>query len=312
MRRPVLIAHADWSTKPEKRWIATGRLSGSTYALGAPQPVGDVASLLRRLSESAGGGSLVAGFDFPLGLPLSFAERAQISRFPDFLPVLGKGEWKNFYEIAASPGDISFHRPFYPKRPGGTAQSYLARALGVSSMHDLLRLCERQTANRNNACALFWTLGANQVGRGAITGWRDMLTPALLDKNIDLAIWPFKGSLDELVANRRCTVVETYPAEACLHLGMLPPGRGWSKQSQHDRKAQCTHLLNWASSRGVVIEDKLMGEICSGFSGGDDPFDAVVGLMSMAEVILGHRSDGAPQLSSVRNIEGWIFGQRTA
>lgn len=43
---------------------------------------------------------------------------------------------------------------------------------------------------------------------------------------------------------------------------------------------------------------------------GEDPFDAVVGACSMLDVVLGHRSDGAPNDAVVGTIEGWIFGQQ--
>jgi len=42
---------------------------------------------------------------------------------------------------------------------------------------------------------------------------------------------------------------------------------------------------------------------------GEDAFDAVLGLMSMIEVLLDHRSDGVPSIGNIRDIEGWIFGQ---
>lgn len=306
---PVLVAHADWSTNPKKRWIATGSLSGTSYRLSAPQRVGDVPSLLRRLNEQAGGGTLVVGFDFPIGLPSFFAERVRASRFLDILPVLGSGDWTMFYDVAVFPAEISFHRPFYPYRSMGALQAHLKSALGVPSIRDLLRLCERRTLNRGDACALFWTLGAKQVGRAAIIGWRDMIAPALLDSSLDVAVWPFDGSLDKLLRDRKCIVAETYPAEACLHLGMTPPGQGWSKQDQSERKAQGHHLLSWAMSRGIFVEDILEHQIRIGFADGEDAFDAVLGLMSMIEVLLGYRSDGAPPSAVVRDIEGWIFGQ---
>src|SRR5437773_11362000 len=55
----------------------------------------------------------------------------------------------------------------------------------------LLRACDYSTADRYKACEIFWTLGANQVGKAAIAGWRDLLAPAVRDKAI--AIWPFDG-----------------------------------------------------------------------------------------------------------------------
>ena len=132
--RPVFVAHADWSSDSKKRWMATGSLAGASYHLSSPEPVGDVTSLLYRLNQRAGGGPVVAGFDFPIGLPYSFAEGAQIARFVDILPLLGSGNWANFYNIAASPTEISFSRPFYPYRPGGSSQAHLTSALGVPNM----------------------------------------------------------------------------------------------------------------------------------------------------------------------------------
>ena len=61
-------------------------------------------------------------------------------------------------------------------------------------------------------CSLFWTLGPNQVGKAAIIGWRDVLTPALgSDKSV--VLWPFDGSLDQLLKPGNVVIVETYPAE---------------------------------------------------------------------------------------------------
>src|SRR4029079_19473112 len=91
------------------------------------------------------------------------------------LPGLGRGEWRRFFEPAVLPGEIALGRPFYPARPGGTSQAHLVEGLGVASMDDLLRRCDRRTATRRAACSIFWTLGANQVGRAAIAGWREVL-----------------------------------------------------------------------------------------------------------------------------------------
>lgn len=78
---------------------------------------------------------------------------------------------------------------------------------------------------------------------------------------------------------------------------------------KQDRKAQGQHLFNWAASRGIDMDDILRNQIGAGFEEGDDAFDAILGLMSMIEVLLGYRSDGAPSDAVVRDIEGWIFGQ---
>jgi hypothetical protein len=73
--------------------------------------------------------------------------------------------------------DISIQRPFYPFAPGNKRHAHLLNALGLDSIDDLRRECEKQQPGRRAACPLFWTLGANQVGKGAIIGWRDVLAP---------------------------------------------------------------------------------------------------------------------------------------
>ena len=48
-----LVAHADWSVDPRKRWVAVARLGSAGRILCEPRPVGDVASFLARLRTEA-------------------------------------------------------------------------------------------------------------------------------------------------------------------------------------------------------------------------------------------------------------------
>jgi len=133
-----------------------------------------------------------------------------------------------------------------------------------------------------------------------------------MEFNSDVGIWPFSGTLDELLNSRRCVIVETYPAEACLHLGLTSPGSGWSKRKPNDRQSKAPSLFMWAEQRKVKLVPTLEAAISGGFgvdADGEDRFDAVVGLMSMIDVVRGNRSDGAPMSKEVSEIEGWIFGQ---
>lgn len=107
-------------------------------------------------------------------------------------------------------------------------------------------------------------------------------------------------------------VAETYPAEACIHLGLSPPGYKWSKTKQKDRQGQSGRLFEWADEGSITFDENLDALIQDGFGtdkGAEDLFDAVLGALSMIEVILGRRIEGNPQDISVRQIEGWIFGQ---
>ncbi len=341
--QPVLVSHADWSTAPGKRWLALARLTADgSYTAAAPQPVSDPSTLLKRLSElartapagmpsrsliddrSAGGwrarpalaGAVLAGFDFPIGLPAAYAARAGVSDFLELLPGLGCGEWSNFYQVAERLGEISLRRPFYPMRPGAAKLAHLLHGLGLDSAGDLLRGCDRAHAGRRAASPLFWTMGGQQVGKAAIHGWKHVLGPGLRDSALGLAIWPFSGALALLLQTGRLVAVETYPAECYAPLGVAfsphHPGARSGKRVQADRLANAGRLLAWAQAAGVGLEPPLQAALQAGFGpspDGEDPFDTAIGLFGMLNVLLGRQPLYEPQDEITRKIEGWIFGQ---
>lgn len=314
---PELVVHADWSKDAGKRWAARAVLGGDgRFTAHAPEPVGEAGSYVARMAAEAGpGGCALLGFDFPIGLPVAYARRAGIASFRDLLPKLGAGDWAAFYDVAERPDEIGPHRPFYPFRSGGTRQRYLTAALGVDDMDALFRRCERRSADQPAASSLFWTLGGKQVGRAAIAGWRDMLVPALANPDLDVALWPFDGELGDLVRRHRVVVAETYPAVVYPWLGIDlrrgGVGRNHGKRWHGSRTSNAGPLLTWLANRGVRAIDDLTICIDEGFSAGEageDPFDAVVGLFGMLEVVLGRRPEGAPPDPDVRAVEGWILG----
>jgi len=309
---PTLVAHADWGQAPGKRWLAVARRHGSEWRAEPPSPVATPDRLLASLAAGARPrGAVLAGFDFPIGLPLAYARQARVRSFRALLPSLGGP----FFEVAEEPGEISILRPFYPARPGGTSQSQLVEGLGVASMDDLLRVCERATATRRAAAPLFWTLGPQQVGKAAISGWREVLIPALR-AGLDLALWPFEGTLGELLAPGRVVVAEAYPAEHTTQLGIdlsaVSEGGPKGKRVQEVRAAQAPRMLEFAQRIGVELAPELRGALADGFGAkadGEDRFDATLGLLGMLNVVLGHRAAGDPSHPEIRAIEGWILGQ---
>jgi hypothetical protein len=177
-------------------------------------------------------------------------------------------------------------------------------------MKDLLRPCDFGNELRNKACSLFWTLGGNQVGQAAISGWREVLVPAIRSLNRELGVWPFQRELADLIASRSCVIAETYPAEACVQLGLLAPGRGWSKRNRQNRIQQSSKLYEWAKGKAVDLH-AVTSALDDGFGDarvGEDQFDAMVDLLGMLSVILGLRAGGTPPEKSTRG-EGWILGQ---
>lgn len=314
MRPPALVAHADWGSSPAKRWIALARWRHGRYHAEAPCPVGRPQALLAGLRDAAAGGSALLGVDFPLGVPAAWAARAGVPGFLELLPRLGAGEWSDFYHAAERPEEIALHRPFYPHRPGGASWEHLTARLGLS-WPDLLRVCDRAQPYRRAACPLFWTLGPQQVGKAAISGWRDVLAPALAASGSEVALWPFAGPLDALIRPGRVVVAETYPTEFYHRLGVelsrRPSGRRSGKRVQLDRRATAPALLARARGRGVELEAALEDAIAAGFgvgSDGEDAFDATVGLLGMLGLVLGGAGPGDPEAETSRAVEGWILG----
>jgi len=82
---------------------------------------------------------------------------------------------------------------------------------------------------RSRRAAFFWTLGGNQVGKAAITGWRDVLAPALQGGG---SASPFNVSLLSLLVPGNAVIAETYPAEC---YGWFDGALG-SKGDQNERK----------------------------------------------------------------------------
>src|ERR1700688_2017575 len=256
MMRPVHIWHADWGTAANKRWLARATLGADgCYTAHAPTRIENHTDLIPRIRREIGAdGCALVGFDFPIGIPAAYARLTGAREFKSFLRKLGRGEWGDFYNVATVRSDISMRRPFYPFRPGGTRQAQLLQALGLNEIDDLRRECEKKQPGRRAACPLFWTLGANQVGKGAIVGWRDVLVPAL-NSGRDTLLWPFDGPLENLLMRGSIAITETYPAE-CYGWFLTEPLRGKGKLEV--RKAVGSHLTKWAAHLDLVLEPALL------------------------------------------------------
>lgn len=321
MRLPEIVAHADWSANAPGRQIAIARRiggdgAGARYTAAAPRPVGELATLLPALLAEAGpGGTALLGVDFPLGLPAAYAAKAGITDFRAALPGFGRGRWRDFYTPAETAADIAIARPFYPARngPKGTVKrADLPAALGLESYDALHRRCDRGHPDRAAAAVLFWTLGANQVGKAAISGWRDMIAPALRNPTLPLRLWPFDGPLARLLDTPGLVIAETYPGEIYGHLGLAIGGPQRAKTRQADRADEAPVLNEIAGRLAIDLADGLAATLAAGFGGdgqGDDRFDAFVGMVGMINILRGARAAGDPRDRLRRKAEGWILGQ---
>jgi hypothetical protein len=305
----TLVAHADWSVSDQKRWVArASRGVNGRFEAAAPVQEKSAGTLLQRLRTEAGeGGCALVGFDFPIGLPAAYARKARIGDFQEFLLNWGDGCWADFDKPARLPEEVCLERPFYPLAPGGSQRSFLTSGLGIS-WKGLYRRCELAHNGRRAACPLFWTLGGQQVGKAALSGWREVLVPGLRQADVGLAIWPFAGRINMLLTPGSVTVAETYPAEFYAPLG-FSSGR-WSKRRQSDRQARSGALCSWAERNSIELADDLRKAILDGFgvsTTGEDQFDAVTGLFGILNTL--YNGIDEPEEVENRTVEGWILGQ---
>ena len=62
---PGLVAHADWSTAPGKRWMVKASLDADVYRVGTPEAVSAPNSLAESCVREAHGRPAIIGFGNP-------------------------------------------------------------------------------------------------------------------------------------------------------------------------------------------------------------------------------------------------------
>jgi len=305
-----LLAHADWSISAAKRWVSIARRLEGRWHVEAPEVVSNCEAFVREVvAPPFSSHRRLVGFDFPIGVPAGYGVRTGLENFRDLLFTVGTGEWIDFFTVAAIPAETSLRRPFYPQRSNNGAKlSHLLDGLSVNGIDELLRQCERPTSNRSAACSLFWTLGAKQVGKAAISGWQEVVRPAM---RRGARLWPFDGQLKELSEQAGSVICETYPAEAYGHVGIRFEA-GESKRRQTNRASKATTILGWAMTNNIVPSNAAVNVIRDGFGPtgtSEDAFDSLVGLLGMIEVVDGRRTEGPTDNADIQRWEGWILGQ---
>lgn len=305
-RRPSLIVHADWGTKPKKRWAARASLESGRYTISKPAVVASAAALLSEAVAAAdSGGSVLVGFDFAFGVPVEFLGERSGKHFLELIANCRPA----FFEAVKTAREVSSQRPFLGVASRGDKLVDVLAELGLSPTNHLRR-CERRTPYRGDARCIFWP-GAGQVAGATRSGWREILRPALDSSARSqglIRIWPFDGQLEQLVQSGTVVLAETYPAEFYGHLGMS----GRSKTKLGWRLEHASHLIRAATEMGLALEPNIQSDIRGGFghrSDGEDRFDATAGLLGMLRVVAGLSPTVCPDEKAVRQIEGWILGR---
>ncbi len=292
---------------PRKRWMALAEPVPGGWAVEVV-PVGELATLLRRLLLRASGGAVALGLDCPIGLPRAYAALlgGGTADFPAFLGGLTAAS--DFFKVCDDLDEVAPGRPFYPRHgQAGMTRAAFAARLGLEAA-GLSRACDRATADRPAGAPLFWTLGANQVGKAAVTAWRDLLLPALAGP-APPALWPFDGALGDLLAPGRVAVAECYPAETMRQLGLRMNG---SKRRHADRIALVPALRDRLAALDARPDSALDAMLDAGLgvdAAGEDRLDCLLGLLGLLQVLMGRRADAVPNDPWVRRWEGWVLGQ---
>lgn len=257
---------------------------------------------------------LVIGLDMPIGLPEPYARRVGITDFCRFLKGEEGPDWSDFSTVSERLATVTPNRPFFPKgniadtdKQGGKPQQNWLKQLGMEKA-ETYRRCDLGTDDRASAASLFWTKGANQVGKAALSGWSELIAPLLRHQADQVGLWPFDGDLAALVQDRRVTVVEAYPGEIYGWFGCKPR----SKTKRDSRLEQVVALEAAIDQLELQLSSDAKQQLADGFGDddkGEDRFDCFVGALGLVAVLADHQPAPTPEDPIFRSIEGWILGQ---
>ncbi len=262
---------------------------------GLPWPQPYPARLLHDLIADARERTVLAGFDFIVGLPRAYAQRAGVARFVDTVPLLGRAApWKNYFRWSRAAKDVSLHAPLLDWRAGPIPYLEHARLLGLLEREEFFRRCDGAGA------PLFIDIpGAKQVAKAAATGWQEIVQPALAG---GAKLWPFHGPLRDLVRPRSFTICETYPRECYAICGV----EGASNKTEQTWLNEAAAIAQQCAAEwGVTFEDGA----ADAMKADEDAFDTVMGALAMIAIVMGRHAPGEPDDNEVVSVEGWMLGR---
>ncbi len=288
---------ADWGKARSKRVAYVADIAArSIRRLHAPTTF---AGLLANAQGRSG--SVVLGFDVPLGLPMSLLKgKHGLLSEASFIELLdARGADTTFFTPVTTPAAWSPKTPFFVVPRGGKALfTQRAQAFGVELRRDI----DKQTKGN----ALFITSGIpGTVGSSVVSLWPEIAAARRAGERFSL--WPFDGPLHHLTAGPGVVVAEIYPraAYATALTDGTPATRaplGLSKTDPRTRSSALDELrqATWIKSLGVTLHD-MPDALAS-----EDAFDA----MFTAAALLRCELEGMPHHAQLASptIEGGILG----
>jgi uncharacterized protein (DUF433 family) len=244
-----------------------------------PRPEGwDVQAVVEHAATLVADGSVLVGFDAPIGMPRSLFEQlrrqgARGEHFADWLD--GIEDLESFLAPGDSPGDWRPDRPFFRVQPGpGGRQRFVdaARRWRVK----IWRQIDEQTGANSPLIAG----GIPSVPGGSARNVWGGLKACRSTANAPL-IWPFQFSLSTLLRNR-VIVAEIFPRLAsATALGVGIPPWPLPRENQDPAHGLASLLdASWFQEHRVRIEEH------SGNQNERHRFDALISAAALLRLVL--------------------------
>ena len=220
---------------------------------------------------------LVLGIPRPYWREVSVVERWRRTKtFLDWLGTLG-GE-DTFWQEVRSAEDWNVLQPFFAVPGGAGSMTAFHTKAGYSLF--------RKPDLRCQANPPFCVSGIpGTVGSGTRALWQE-LSPMLAEWR-DFRVWPFEGSLDQLLTNSTIVIAEGYPGiayTAALRESLPARRLKVAKTKRQQREAALGLLTNatWVTNHSVAIHD-LDEALAS-----EDDFDALMSAAGLLRCVLAH------------------------
>lgn len=301
---PATILCADWGKTPNKRAVYVANIKDRSVRR-VPRSDWSFHSVLEEARQRVHHGPVVLAFDLPLGVPESYARAVGsilgLQRQTDFLRILkAVAPLPEFFEPTTKASDWQPIRPFFavPPKTGGL-KSYRREAEKQG-----VKLC-RAIDELTRANSLFVKSGIpGSVGSAACAFWTE-LAPHLSSER-DFAVWPFEGSLAELIESPRIVLAEIYPRVSYAIAILDSPAGGRPRlkiaKTRRDRRKEAVRDLcrtDWVARLGV----KFVG--LESANENEDDFDACLTAAALLRCVL----DDLPLCSrDINRIEGGMLG----
>lgn len=290
------IIAVDWGKDARKRSAYISQLASRTISR-LPFD-GSLVHLLEHVSSLEG--PVLIGIDAAIGFPIASWRRLRDSSknqpqtFADFL--LGPSVPTDFFEPVSKPEDWSPQRPFI-RPPHGR---FSLKAFIAAADDGFYRQIDKQL----HANPIFLTSGIpGSVGSGTRALWQELIA---LKHFSPYRVWPFHGSLADLLRHTDPVFAEIYP-KACYGIALsesLPaPMRQISKTKKDARRKAIADLRD---SHWLVREHLTINHFDAALSNEDD-FDALFSAVALTRLFLEKAPFESPGTTD-RIAEGGVLG----